>query len=91
MAPIDHLACDDLGIGNDNPDILIGADGSAAGADGSHFSRAAANLDAITDLDWTLAEDDEATDEVLHNIAQAKTQPDAQCTSEDVERADLEA
>lgn len=91
VAEVGDAVVDELGIGNDDVDIVIGPDSGAAGADFHHHALEIIDFDPVPDFDWALGEEDQAGNKVVGDIAQTKTNPERERTGHHRKGAEIEA
>ncbi len=80
---------DEVGVGNDVDDVVIGADPGAAGADVDDIAGGAADLDAVADADGLLKQQDEAGDEVGNGVLQAEADAEAERPAHDDQAVEI--
>src|SRR3546814_4235660 len=89
MGPVDHAAGDELRIGHQDFDVVIG--GNAGGADidiADLAGDAGFELDEIADFQRTVEQQNQAGNEIAEDPLQAKTQTDTDGASEYRKAAD---
>src|ERR1051325_6554925 len=95
VTPVDDTGGNEFGIRHDDRDVVIGDNGGAARLDLDDIAFQTAHIDAVTDLDGTLDENDDATDEIADDILQTNPQPQPErarqkCQAAKVDAHDLE-
>src|SRR3546814_16618528 len=86
MGPVDHAAGDELRIGHQDFDVVIG--GNAGGADidiADLAGDAGFELDEIADFQRTVEQQNQAGDEIAEYSLQDKTQTDTEDRKSNVE------
>ena len=69
VAPVDDVLADELGVRNEDDDVVARFDGCGTGTDLAHGTDlVVGNLDYITYHDATLKEDDDATNQVIKGL-----------------------
>ena len=89
-APVRHAFRDELGVGDDDRHVLVGDERCGARGDLAHFADGAGDLDAVSDLDRPLEQDDEPAEEVAHDVLQAETESDADGAHQHVQRRQID-
>ena len=90
-APVRDGLRDELGVGNDQVDVVVGPDQGRARTDLGDVSGHLADLDAVADLDRPLDQEDQARHEVLGDVLQAEADAHADRAAEDGERRGIDA
>src|SRR3546814_12839460 len=91
MGPVDHAAGDELRIGHQDFDVVIG--GNAGGADidiADLAGDAGFELDEIADFQRTVEQKNQAGNEIAEDRLQAKTQTDTDGANESPTEDDRE-
>jgi len=83
VAPVHHGVGDELGVGDDDGDVVVGDHGGAAGADLAHGAGHLAHFHAVADLNGPLEKEDDAADEVFRDVLEPETESDADGARED--------
>ena len=91
MAPVGDTLGDELRVGNDHGDVLLGDHHGGAGPDTANLSADVAHLDAVAHLDRALEEDDQAAHEVAGHVLEAETEPHAHRARQNREGAEVDA
>ncbi len=91
MRPVHHRAGDQVGIRNDHRGAREGLDFGRTHIDATDIPLAVADHYPVADLDRPLDQQDQAGDEIVHDILQAETDTDRQCTGDDRQIRQVEA
>ncbi len=85
-AAVDDGVADELRVGHDQGDVVVGADDRRPRPDLRHVPDDLSDLDRVTDLDGPLDQDHEARDEVLHDVLEPEPEADPERPPEHGER-----
>ncbi len=91
VAEVGDARGDELGVGHDDVDVVVGAHRGASGADLDHLALELVHLDAVADLDRAFHEQDEAAHEVVGDVAQAEADAEGNRAQHERQRAQVEA
>jgi len=89
--PVGDALIDEFGVGDDDDDVFVGLNPSAAAAEADDVAVGVADLDAVTELDGLLEEQDEAGDKIADDSLKAQADADAEGAADDDEAAEIEA
>jgi len=90
VAPVGDGVGDEVGVGDDDGDVVVGDDGGAAEVDVGDLAGDAADFDAVSDGDGPFREDDQSADEVADDVLEAEPDADAERAEDDGEGAEVE-
>src|SRR5512145_854661 len=91
MAPVNDIGRNETRVGNNDGDIVVSPDGSAAGRNMNHVAIHVAHFDTITNFDRPFEQDYNAADEVVRDVLQTKTDTDTHRTGDKGERTKVDA
>lgn len=83
VTPIGHYGGDELGIRNDDGDVVVGDNRSGPQCDIDDIAGDRADFDAIADFDGAFDEKEEPADEIIGDVLQAEADPDAEGSGQD--------
>lgn len=91
VTPIDHTAGDEIRVGYDDGDVVVGHDSRRTRGDLDDISMYISDFDSIADFDRTLKEQDNAADQVVGDVLKAETDSNSECTGQNGQRAEIDA
>jgi len=83
VTPIGHSGGDELGIRNDDGNVVVGDDRGRPYRDVHDIAGDRADFDAVADFDGAFDEKDEPADEIIGDVLQAEADPDAEGSGQD--------
>src|SRR4029453_8212130 len=89
--PVRHSLRHELRVGHNHRHALIGDDSRGACANLPHFANYTANLNAVSNLDGALEQENEATEEIARDVLQTETESHTDRADEDVEGGEVNA
>ena len=89
--PVDHLAGDEIGVGNDDFSALECLDRAGADTDASDLSGVGVNFDDVVDMDGPLKLQNQARDEIVDNVLHSEADADAKRSGQHGELVELNA
>ena len=87
--PIGDALLDEVGVGDDDDNVVVGADPHAAGFHGDDFAEGAADFNAVANADRLFDEEDEAGEELTDDGLQAQTYAESKRAAENYETAEI--
>src|SRR5581483_11040824 len=91
IRPVDHPGADEVGVGNDDDDVVGGEDRRRADLDFMDIAGGLADGDPVADLHRPLEEKDDPRDEVGGDVLKAEPDSDAEQPRDDRQARQIEA
>src|SRR5258706_5635930 len=91
VTPVGDAVGDEIGIGHDDGNVVVGDDRGAAQADLANLPSHAADFDPVADGDGPFGENDKATDKVADDVLQSESQADAHRAGQNSQRTEIYA
>src|SRR5947207_10351575 len=91
VAPVGHAMSDQVCIGHNDSDVIVGDDGRAAQADLADLPGHPADFNAVADGNRPLGQNDQTANKITDDILQAKSQSDANGAGQDRQRIEIDA
>src|ERR1051325_1573298 len=91
VTPVGDAVGDEIGVGHDDGDVVVGDNGGAAQADLAHLAGDAAHFDAVADGDGSLGENNQAADKIADDVLEAEAQTNANRAGKDGQRTQIHA
>ena len=91
MAPVRDLVRDQIGVGHDDRDVIIGDHGRAAEIDFLHEPRDAAHFNPVADGNGPLGQENEPAHKIADDVLQAKAEAHAKGSRDHRQGAEIHA
>src|SRR5438067_10767307 len=88
--PVCYWRLNELRVRHDHGDVVVGQNDSAARANLLHLPGDSGHLYSIADRDRPFRQNDEAANEIAGNVLQSEANPDADCTGENGQCAEMD-